>query len=35
MDKAQYIEEIIKLLERSGDVDLIELVYQSLLKASM
>lgn len=35
MDKAQYIEEIMKLLERSSDIDLIELVYQILLKASI
>lgn len=34
MDKAQYIQEIIELLERSTDIDLIELIYQILLKAS-
>lgn len=34
MDKARYIQEIIELLEKSSDIDLIELVYQILLKAS-
>lgn len=33
-DKARYIQEIIELLEKSSDIDLIELVYQILLKAS-
>lgn len=35
MDKAQYIQEIVELLEKCSDVDLIELVYQILLKASI
>ena len=34
MDKAQYIQEIVKLLEQCNDVDFIELVYQIVLKAS-
>lgn len=34
MNKARYIKEIIELLEKSNDIDLIELVYQILLKAS-
>lgn len=34
MNKARYIQEIIELLEKSNDIDLIELVYQILLKAS-
>lgn len=35
MDKAQYIQEIVELLEKCNDVDLIELVYQIVLKASV
>lgn len=32
MPKEQYIQEILKLLHECGDIDLIELVYQIMLK---
>lgn len=35
MNKEQYIQEIIELLHKCTDVELIELVYQILLKASV
>jgi hypothetical protein len=34
MEKAQYIQEINDLLDKCADIDLIELVYQILFKAS-
>lgn len=34
MDKAHYIQKISVLLEECVDIDLIELIYQILLKAS-
>nr|DAT15417.1 MAG TPA: hypothetical protein [Caudoviricetes sp.] len=34
MDKSTYIHEIVKLLERCNDVELLDLIYQIMLKAS-
>lgn len=34
MDKSTYIREIVKLLERCNDVELLDLVYQIMIKAS-
>lgn len=35
MDKAQYIQGIVELLEKCNDAALIEIVYQILFKASI